>query len=327
MANQEAKIPLGLLVPQREMRGAEDDWSGVTSSADRRRVQNRLNQRVWRMRHKLNRWHKDINAEATHSATIESSLRTCLSDHKPQPIELTNNQYHGLQVQGFHLGFNSTSDIKLGRHSGPEWYPACIYLSRRRTSMCDLSDEEMKEIENYFMKQANRHYLSKSLMNDQLLPLIQFNVFRAMLTNIRLLGLTLERICDEDYVSPFNGSQPDQVDISFLPSSLRPTSLQRRVAHHPWLDFFPFPTVRDNLIRAGDTFDDEQLCIDLMGFCNAPSEKTGLIIWGEPWNPQGWEVTESFVRNWAWVITGCTELMVSTNHWRAQRGDKLLFLL
>ena len=272
----------------------------------------------------MNRWHKDINAEATHSATIESPLRTCRSDHERRPAELGNNQCHGLQrIQGCNLEFNYTNDIS--RQSGPEWYPTSIYLSRRRTSMCDLSEEEIKGIENYFKKQANRRQLSESPLNDQLLPLIQFNMFRAMLANIRLLGLTLERICDEDYVSPFNRLQPEQTVISFLPSSLRPTPLQRSVAHHPWLDFFPFPTVRDNLIRAGDTFDDEQLCIDLMGFCNAPSEKTGLIIWGEPWNPRGWEVTESFVRKWAWVITGCTELMVSTNHWRAQRGEKLLF--
>ena len=193
--------------------------------------------------------------------------------------------------------------------------------------MCDLSDEEIKEIENYFKKEANRNHLSESPMNDQLLPLIQFNVFRAMLANVSLLGLTLERICDEDYVSPFCGLQQDQGSISFLPSSLRPTLLQRTAAHHPWLDFFPFPAVRDNLIRAGDAYDDEQLCIDLMGFCNAPSEKTGLLIWGEPWNPRGWEVTESFVRKWAWVITGCIELMESTNYWRAQRGEKRLFYL
>jgi hypothetical protein len=38
----------------------------------------------------------------------------------------------------------------------------------------------------------------------------------------------------------------------------------RTVLNHPWLDFFPFPKMRDNLIEAGDDWDDEQLCHDIM---------------------------------------------------------------
>jgi hypothetical protein len=156
--------------------------------------------------------------------------------------------------------------------------------------------------------------------SDQLLSLIQFNVFRAMILNFQLIGLDLEYICDDDSISPFGTILPDRGCTS-LPPSLRPTSLQRAVIHHPWIDFFPVHEVRDNLIRAGNSYDDEELCIDLMGFCNAPSEKTGLIVWGEPWNCTSWEVTSEFAQKWGWVVRGCTDLIASTNYWRAQRGE------
>ncbi|KAG4443586.1 hypothetical protein IFR05_000963 [Cadophora sp. M221] len=325
MANQETSISFDILAPQGEMRSAEDNWSGVTSSAERRRVQNRLSQRAWRKRHKSNRWHKDIITKATGLATINSTSGTLSSVHEQQFEGPVGSQYHAIQsVQTSNVEFNSTNDTSV---PGPESYIMSIYLSRRRISLCDLSEKEIADIENYFEKHAKHLPLSESPTNDQLLPLIQFNAFRALLANVRLLGLRLERICDDDYVSPFNQVKPDKAVLSSLPSSLHPTSLQRMVVHHPWLDFFPFPVVRDNLIRAGDTFDDDQLCVDLIGFCTAPSEKTGLIIWGEPWSPQGWEVSESFVRNWAWVISGCSDLMVSTNYWRVQRGEKPLFKL
>ncbi|EIT73587.1 hypothetical protein AO1008_11858 [Aspergillus oryzae 100-8] len=42
---------------------------------------------------------------------------------------------------------------------------------------------------------------------------------------------------------------------------LRPTTLQRGIPHHPWLDIFPFPRMWDNLIRAGDQLDHEEFTL------------------------------------------------------------------
>jgi hypothetical protein len=47
--------------------------------------------------------------------------------------------------------------------------------------------------------------------------------------------------------------------------------------------------MRDNILRAGDSYDDLELCADLVGFFNAPVARTGLIVWGEPWDPMAWE--------------------------------------
>ena len=46
-----------------------------------------------------------------------------------------------------------------------------------------------------------------------------------------------------------------------------------------------------------------------------------LIVWGEPWDTSGWEVTPGFVRKWTWALKGCEELIETSNRWRAARGE------
>ena len=90
--------------------------------------------------------------------------------------------------------------------------------------------------------------------------------------------------------------------------------------------------MRDNLLLAGEgTYDETKLCADLVGsFCAASvakdEAKTGLMVWGQPWDVAGWEMTDSFVQNWGWITKGCDLLLHSTNYWREHRGDKPLRL-
>jgi hypothetical protein len=133
----------------------------------------------------------------------------------------------------------------------------------------------------------------------------------------------------DDAISPFNLVKSPEESLSLgnaeMPPSLRPTKVQRTVPHHPWLDFFPLPKMRDNLIQAGDDWDDDDLCHDIMGFWNSSAGNAGLLVWGEPWDVKNWELTEAFLKKWQWVVRGCPELMNSTNAWRAKRGERLIF--
>ncbi|KAL4983748.1 hypothetical protein BDW68DRAFT_194139 [Aspergillus falconensis] len=45
-----------------------------------------------------------------------------------------------------------------------------------------------------------------------------------------------------------------------------------------------------------------------------------LILWGGPWVPQNWEISELFIRKWSAGIKGCPEIILSNNFWRARRG-------
>lgn len=116
------------------------------------------------------------------------------------------------------------------------------------------------------------------------------------------------------------------------------------------MDMFPFPEIRDNLIRRQYTFDHKSFLEDLVGDMvylmppgdqgqegvmptpsprvNRRSQPTpnghGLILWGEPYLKKSWEVTPHFLTKWSWAIDGCCELVDVSNGRRSTRGEDLL---
>lgn len=160
-------------------------------------------------------------------------------------------------------------------------------------------------------------------------------------------------------LSPFTPKSKYEQHLIFpesllqIPQYLRPTALQCEIPHHPWIDLLPVPKMRDNLILAEDSYDGGELCEALCkcqchtglvirffiftrqltprfsalgGFFNSSNStaQNGLIVWGDPWDPAGWEITPRYLQRWAWTVYGCTELLTSTNHWRQRRGEKPL---
>ena len=109
------------------------------------------------------------------------------------------------------------------------------------------------------------------------------------------------------------------------PATLQPTQLQLSMKHHPWVDCFPWPQLRDNLLRAfkhADLCDEDELCHDI---CDLNDQReVMLMVWGSPQDPQNWEVSDSFLKKWAWLLKGCGQVLVSTNYWRSRRGDLLI---
>ncbi|KPM43131.1 hypothetical protein AK830_g3380 [Neonectria ditissima] len=178
--------------------------------------------------------------------------------------------------------------------------------------------EDGRTILQRFEAFAHQLYITRAPQVTILPILSQFNFIRALLANMDLLGLSSENM-DNDALSPFNSPAP----VTRLPGGLRPTDLQRTTSHHPWIDLIPIPEMRDNLFRRGlDCFDEKKLCHALRGCI--PSHDPGMLIWREPWDPSGWEVTESFIRTWGWALAGCWGLLHSTNACRAERGEKPL---
>jgi hypothetical protein len=160
---------------------------------------------------------------------------------------------------------------------------------------------------------------------DCVLVLVKFNVFRALINNGKELGFTTAgEYLDDDALSPFVKPMRPEKSLLLLPPALRPTESQCQTPHHPWLDLLPDPVMRDNIIRSSGSFDEEDLCADLIGLYSASAGRNGLIIWGEPWDPSGWEVTKPFLQNWAWALSGCEELLRATNYWRQRRGEPSL---
>lgn len=157
---------------------------------------------------------------------------------------------------------------------------------------------------------------------DLLFPVTKLNTLNAMRVNISYLGLTMEQML-EDIHSPFNFPQAKEM-ATHLPSNLQPTTLQLQVFHHPWLDIFPVPSLRDALLRRIGQYDEDEICEDLFNECEGNEGRVGLLVWGEPWDSQAYEISEAVLRKWKWIVSDCPHIVLSSNYWRAKRGDGLL---
>lgn len=193
--------------------------------------------------------------------------------------------------------------------------------------------------------------------SDHLLHLIHHNVFRALITNkVTISSATFlarqERGCG-DIVPSFSdlcdGFTIIQPTGEALPPALFPTFSQMTIGHSSWFNMFPHPKIRDNLIINEGLFDPYDFCNDLFGELIAGREsktsspesdssmgdtddditnrRRGLIVWGEPWDIEGWEVTPGFVKKWNWTLEGCEDLIAASNRWRAKRNEGPLAIL
>jgi hypothetical protein len=85
--------------------------------------------------------------------------------------------------------------------------------------------------------------------------------------------------------------------------------------------------MRDNILRNQDNLDADALCDDFLGGMGeglSEVQGRGMILWGEPWSEDGWEISEGFARKWSFLLKGCTDLIESTNRWREARGEERL---
>ncbi|KAI0381452.1 hypothetical protein F5Y04DRAFT_289003 [Hypomontagnella monticulosa] len=198
----------------------------------------------------------------------------------------------------------------------------------------DVTDENLgqkREVLIRFAKKALASYATCQPSADHLLRLIQLNVINSLTRNSIVLGLKDDwLLCSA--ISPFTFSGlGHSIDASAAPcpENLIPTMLQRTIPHHPWVDLFPLPRMRDNFLIAISKDlsgkEEELLWIDLIE-SGRVNDWTGMIVWGEPWDPGNWEVTMPFLQRWGWLLEGCHEILEATDYWRCQRGDQCVGL-
>lgn len=86
----------------------------------------------------------------------------------------------------------------------------------------------------------------------------------------------------------------------------------------------PSPNMRDNAIRHAARFSQPEFVRDLLGRDVTDDGRPLIIVWRDPWDPDGWEVTEGFVRRYGFLIEGCEDIRAATDRWRALRGERPL---
>ncbi|PON20823.1 hypothetical protein TGAM01_v210331 [Trichoderma gamsii] len=184
------------------------------------------------------------------------------------------------------------------------------------------------------------------LLSEHLLHLIHFNVLRGLSYNKKVLRPCAFSECTStpsitlSHVLPH---MPDEKILAALrfPENLAPTNLQLSHPHPSWIDVFPFPEMRDNLIRYEGYFSHADFLTDLLGnlincleaACGLPRKSTnalsgskdgddapdrqGLILWGEPYQRDSWEITPGFLRKWCEggeaVADGCAVTVIRSS--------------
>ncbi|KAH8896304.1 hypothetical protein GQ53DRAFT_640359 [Thozetella sp. PMI_491] len=272
----------------------EDDWTGVTNEADRRKIQNRLNVRAYRRR----------KAEkARQLSTANGSATSPMDLVETQPI-VPHWDEHQREV---------------------------VFLSTAAAGQPLRKENPLLSAAQLSHHASPIETVIFPLSSDNLIVLLQYNVLRASIANHQMvssfLGVNLMAECADGKLHVVSGQLLSQT----IPPSLQPTALQRAVPHQAWIDVVPHPRWRDNLLQALGGFDDDALWSDIIGglfegFPDAEVRHRGIIAWSPSWDVSGWEISEGFLNRWGWTLRGCEDVLNATNRWRARREEPPLVL-
>ncbi|KAF2008392.1 hypothetical protein BU24DRAFT_437934 [Aaosphaeria arxii CBS 175.79] len=272
----------------------EDDWTGKSSAKERRKLQNRLHQRAWRTPIFLHNACTQLISPPPGYVGIGSAT----PETNSHQLTLNNSVSPGKNAHQDLIHFDGDTRT-LGAISSV-------------TPICYAND-----------------IMNAPLSADhRLITLIQFNALRAFITNMSLTS-SLNAIPTECHIQlSIVLPTPPQP-----PPTFTPTKLQRLHPHPYWVDSVPSPTLRDNLtiaIATGDPrFDEDALCGDMCGglwdgYDNCA--EYGILVWGEPWLVESWEVTQGFLRRWGWLLKDCSDMIRASNDWRESRGEERLIV-
>ncbi|OQE16790.1 hypothetical protein PENSTE_c023G09485 [Penicillium steckii] len=147
-------------------------------------------------------------------------------------------------------------------------------------------------------------------------------------SNVSLSPPSLESGLSTIEQSPANPTL--QIDLTELPSHLKPTRSQRLIPHHPLLDLLPWPSTRDKLIQVfhlpihmrPENAQDPMGLVRLVYDMEDDSGEGVTVIGQSPFEPTTWEIGQLVFERWWWAFD--TGVIESSNRSRRIRGKEIL---
>lgn len=312
-----------------------ENWRGKNDPAERRRIQNRINQRAFRERQRSGETTKEYSPRGK-SAASESPDRR----QKPNDNRKTDDDEND---EGEDEG--EGKDGKEGEDDEDDQEESEDEDESESESDGDDEEEEDAEQSNHgsppptapprphFTGQVSRAASTLSIPStdnpwDELAQLINRNFMQAAATNAQYLGLNLTSLR-----SGAPACTPGPRNVANLPPTLKPIELQHQLPHDPIIDTIPHSRLRFNIVRAIATgnLDASRFSASLRrsgAVLNVQGEarRSGLIVWNFPEQLSSWELSEAFFIIWGFLLEGCEDFVAATNVWRSRRGERSLVL-
>jgi hypothetical protein len=118
-------------------------------------------------------------------------------------------------------------------------------------------------------------------------PQPALSVYGALFDNGRILGLSCFRSTD------YKSKPASQMILQ----SLHPTEAQLSTLHFQWIDRFPFPQMRDNMIALCPVIDEEEFLSDLFHLTSF-TLRHGSVSW----DAEAWKIGPEFATKWGYLF-------------------------
>jgi hypothetical protein len=134
-----------------------------------------------------------------------------------------------------------------------------------------------------------RLFRSNISMDSYFLTWPGWAFYAALTKHGDVLGLTCSE-CVIDAVSSYHHSL-------YIPPALKPTPLQQVTPHQRWIDRFPFPRFRDNMILLSEWIILDDFVHDLFLSAAFTLKPAGIS-----WEPESWVVGREFASKWGYLF-------------------------
>jgi hypothetical protein len=287
-----------------------ENWRGKNDPAERRRIQNRLNQRAFRERQRSGETTKSASPHEDDDDDDDEEDKIKGGDDEDDEDDEGEDESSSEDEDDDEDDDEDAEQSNPGSPPpGPG--PARPHFNGQVSRAACTPATSMPSTDNPW---------------DELAQLINRNFMQAVSANARRLGLNLTALGAGTATST-----PRLRNPANLPPTLKPVEVQHQLPHDPLIDTIPHARLRFNVLRAIATGNLDaarfSACLRRSGaVVNVQGEarRSGLIVWNFPEQLASWELSEGFVMIWGFLLEGCEDFVAATNVWRSRRGERSL---